>query len=140
MHQRYAQLRLCLWSQSYIFPFGDHKLGTDHCKPSLSLAEVNGGYSLVVICRFFTVVAFLFQSIGSTAHRIQQLWLTGSQLQFMGCRKEAQKLWYMGLVTPWPVESFWTRSNSCPCICRWIPTTGLLGKPYQTSCQILEKS
>ena len=51
---------------------------------------------------------------GSRACRLQELQLPGS-------RAQAQELWCMGLVAPWPVGSSWTRDHICVSfIDRWI--------------------
>ena len=41
---------------------------------------------------FLTVVLLLLQSMGSTAHRLQELWLPGSRAQAQGCGARASLL------------------------------------------------
>ena len=66
---------------------------------------------------------------GFSCGRALGLWLLGfsshstwaHQLQLLGSRAQAQKLWHMGLVAPWHLESSWIRDLICvSCIGRQI--------------------
>ena len=84
------------------------------------------GLLFVAVCRFLTAVASLVAEHGLQAHRLQQLWLTGSraqaqQLWLASSRAQAQQLWRMGLVALRHVGSSRSRAQTrVPCIGRWI--------------------
>lgn len=108
------------------------------CHIDFSLVAASGGYSLVAVCRLLIVVLLLWQSTGSKAFGLQQLWHYGlSSCCPLGSRVLAQQLRCTGLVAPWHVEFSQTRVRTCvSCIDRQIlyhltpekPNSGINGR------------
>ena len=72
------------------------------------------GLLFAVVRGLLIVVASLVSKHELQAHRLQQLWLTGS-------RAQAQQLWCTGLVALWHVGSSRTRARThAPCIGRQL--------------------
>ena len=84
------------------------------CCTDFSLVAVSSGCSSWQCGGLSLQWLLLWQGAGPRAWGLQQL-------QFLGSRAQAQRLWHTGLVAPRYVESFWARDRTCvSCIGRWI--------------------
>ena len=98
-----------------------------------SLVAVSGGWSLQGVGISLWWIPLLW-STGCRAHRLQQLWHTGSIAAACGLQiAQAQQL-CMGLIAPWHVESSFTRDQTLIlCNGRWILTHCTTREHYELS-------
>ena len=75
----------------------------------LSLVEVSGGYSLVVVCGLLITVDSLVVPTSSRAHSLQELRCMDSAVVVPGFESTGSIIVAQGLSSLWHVGSSWTR-------------------------------